>query len=82
MAVKPRKCWWCDHFFHTITGTNQGQCRRFAPSGFDTNINSATSTQTTTFGSDIAYPAIYEATVEWCGDFKPKSGDVPEPSEV
>jgi hypothetical protein len=80
MPAKPRQCWYCDHFFHTIPGTNQGQCRRFAPSGVDTNFESATVDTTDAFGGDIAFPFIYEATEEWCGDFKVKPGTVPDPS--
>jgi hypothetical protein len=80
MAVKERKCWYCDHFFHTVPGTNQGQCRRFAPAGFDTNINSATVDRSNVYNVDTAFPLIYDATGEWCGDYKPKVGEVPDPS--
>lgn len=80
MPVKPRQCWYCDHFKHTIPGTNQGQCRRFAPNGLATNMPSDTARSTDAFEGDIAFPYIYDATAEWCGDFKVKPGTVPDPS--
>jgi hypothetical protein len=70
----PRKCWYCDHFVPTLVSTNQGQCRKYAPIGFDSNILSDMADQTQIFAQ------IYDGLIEWCGDFKPASGEVPEPS--
>jgi hypothetical protein len=75
MALKPKKCWYCEHFLATLPGTNQGECRRHAPSGLDSQmINDFNGDETKIFAR------IYNGTTEWCGEFQPAVGEVPDPS--
>lgn len=71
----PKNCWYCDFFVSTLIGTNQGQCRRYAPAGLDTNVIDL-------YGDrQIApFPEVYDATIEWCGDFKSATDTRPDPN--
>jgi len=74
MALKPKQCWYCAHFFSSGIA-NQGECRRHAPVGLDSNMIN-------TFNGDNTkiFAQVYDATGEWCGEFQPSPVAVPVPS--
>lgn len=72
--ANPKMCWYCDFFFSTLIGTNQGQCRKHAPKGLDTNMFVVDGDRTQPF------PEIYDAATEWCGDFKQATVDPGDPN--
>ena len=76
MSAKPKRCWYCEHFFaHAAGSNNTGECRRHAPVGLDSQmINDFNGDETKIFAQ------IYDGTTEWCGEFQTAIGDVPDPS--
>ena len=66
------QCWNCD-FFNTLNegNDNSGQCRRHAPRGIDSKSIPDNET------SDAVFPEISDGTTEFCGEFKPNTGDIP-----
>lgn len=66
----PKQCWYCMHFNATDIGvSNQGECRRYAPSGESGNIAV----------SGAVFPPVYDGTDESCGDFVPNPESVTTP---
>lgn len=68
-----KRCWYCDHFEASMNGSNQGECRRTAPTGLSSQLIPKLGDKTKIFAQ------IFDATIEWCGDFKPSTGVVADP---
>ena len=73
MAIT-KQCWYCIHFKPTLIGTNRGECHRYAPSGLSGAVVGFNGDPTEVF------PAVYDATLEWCGDFQLNPAPVADPS--
>lgn len=67
------RCWYCD-FFGLSSGT-AGHCRRHAPSSIDFQSIPGNAT----IAGDRVFPFIEDARIDWCGEFKPARGTVPDP---
>ena len=72
MAAIARICWNCD-FFQAADPTidTSGWCRRYPPKGIDFK------SITLPVGPYDEFPAIVDATIEECGDFKTNAADIP-----
>lgn len=71
--ANPKNCWYCTHFAKGLQGTNQGECRRNAPSGLDTSIINDLGDRS------VPFAEIYDGTTEWCGDFQAALTDPGDP---
>lgn len=67
------KCWYCDHF--AVDTGKTGRCRRHSPRAIDYQTIGGTQGGSV----DNVFPLISDASIEWCGDYKPPREDRGDP---